>query len=283
MGVREGMETVNADELQWSGGSGHRDTSILFKDLFVGDAGQPGNYWLALVRAETYQAPIHRHNFDQIRYMLDGGFAFGSEVQEEGTIGYFTAGIPYTQRAIGPNVHLLLQCEGGNAARFLSRGQIDQAVSALAQTGEFAGGKYRPNCGDPPKDGFEAVWEHVVGEPVAYPEPRFLRPVIMQPDAFAWREDEHQPGVAWKPIGQFNERCLGVKFLRISAGAQATLPPEEITRLFFAIRGQGKLHDAAHATDHQWGANAALRLQPGEEATIIGDADSVLLSLDLPR
>ncbi|MEZ5927987.1 MAG: hypothetical protein R3C55_05850 [Parvularculaceae bacterium] len=72
------------------------------KRLLRGRAGAPDNYELSLVLMDgDYTTPRHKHNFDQVRYMVEGEFGYGrskDEVQQRGTIGYFPEGVSYEQR-----------------------------------------------------------------------------------------------------------------------------------------------------------------------------------------
>ena len=55
----------------------HREPGILFKHLLAGTPGTPDCYELSITRVLTrYEAPRHRHNFDQVRWQLTGGCYF---------------------------------------------------------------------------------------------------------------------------------------------------------------------------------------------------------------
>ena len=90
------------------------------KRLLRGRAGAPDNYELSLVLMDgDYTTPRHKHNFDQVRYMVEGEFGYGrskDEVQQQGTIGYFPEGVSYEQRAVRRSVTLLLQGGGASGA-----------------------------------------------------------------------------------------------------------------------------------------------------------------------
>ena len=250
-------------------------------DIFLGQEG-PGNYWFALVQIDDYSAPPHRHNFDQVRYMLDGGFAFGDQVQPEGSVGYFTAGVTYTQRSEGPNVHLLLQCEGGGRATYISSAQLDRAVESLKARGRFENGRYiddsKPDAR--PRDGFEVCWEEAVGRRVEYTPPRFDRPLIMSPEAFAFVPDPDQPGVARKLLGRFTERRLEIGFLRLEAGATARLDVEPVDTLFYVRSGGGQANPDVSGPD--WVKDDALRLRAGESGSLKAVEPSDIFYVRLP-
>ncbi len=285
------MDIVAPDGMQWRRGPEHRSGGVMFKDLFEGGPG-PGNYWLTLVHVDEYSAPTHRHNFDQVRFMLDGQFGFGEQVQPPGSVGYFTAGLPYTQQSMGPCVHLLLQCEGADADPYISADQLSAAVTALKETGRFENGHYIDGSGSGVrKDGFEASWEYTIGRPVSYPKPRYERPLIMQPEVFAFRPDPDQPGVQWKRLGVFTERGIEISFLKIESGASAVIEAAGSPVLFYVLAGAGvlpvgkgdALQDAREdAPLRRWAKGEALRLSPGETGRLACTDEATLFVLRLP-
>lgn len=222
------MKVVDSEKVEWNYGPGHRDSGLALRDVLVGPEGGAGNYWLSIIHvAEKYNAPRHRHNFDQVRVMLAGAFNFGDQDQEEGTIGYFSEGTAYTQKARGASITLLLQCEGGSGSRFVSQNEMATAVKALRQRGgEFVGGRFNgpdPISAEPVnKDSYEAIWEHIVGKRLVYPEGRYQKPVIMRPEAFAYMPFPGAPGVEERALGVFNERKIGISMWRYTSGAVQT-------------------------------------------------------------
>lgn len=232
------MRVVDSEKVEWNYGPGHRDPGLALRDVLLGPEGGAGNYWLSIIKvAERYDAPPHRHNFDQVRVMLEGAFNFGDQDQEEGTIGYFSEGTPYTQKARGPSTTLLLQCEGGSGSRFVSQNELGIAVKALKKTGgDFVGGRFKgpdPLDGHPiNKDSYEALWEHVVGKRLVYPQGRYLKPVILRPEAFAYRPVPGAQGVEEKLLGVFNERKTGISLWRYTSGGVRTYSPQTRTLLY---------------------------------------------------
>lgn len=232
------MRVVDGEKVEWNYGPGHRDPGLALRDLLLGPEGGAGNYWLALIKvAERYDAPPHRHNFDQVRVMLEGAFNFGDQDQEEGSIGYFSEGTSYTQKARGASLTLLLQCEGGSGSRFISQNEMGAGVRALQQAGgAFVAGRFKgpdPISRDPVnKDSYEAIWEHVVRQRLVYPQGRYLKPVIMRPEAFAYLPVPRAPGCAEKTLGVFNERKLGIHLWRFGSGSARTYSSPTRTLLY---------------------------------------------------
>ena len=93
------MRVVQASEARFVGPKAHREGGIQFRYLLEGEEGRRDNYALTLVDiANAFATPRHRHNFDQVRIMMDGSFGFGpSLVQHKGSVGYFSEGTHYTQ------------------------------------------------------------------------------------------------------------------------------------------------------------------------------------------
>jgi len=277
------LEIVDTSALDWEGAAAHRDGGVRFKTIFIGNpGGEPDNYWFTLTNIDEYSTPRHRHNFDQVRIMLDGAFGFGDRIQPEGTIAYFPAGMYYQQHSVGPNTHLFLQCEGAGRDPYLAPAATRAAAAALAEKGEFRNGLYYPpEEGAEPKDGFEAVWESVCGRPVEYFEPRFDEPVIMDPERFGFVALGE--GLAERHLGTFTERRLGISQLRIEAGASVEVVADGApTTLYFVLSGSGRA-----ALTGQAGApyveRAAFRLFGSESASIDATEETLLLKISLPR
>lgn len=262
------MKIVDTHEAQWHTGPGHREPGVFLRDLAIGEEGGPDNFWLVEVRVEDrYDAPPHHHNFEQVRVMLEGRFNFGPQDQEEGTVGYFSEGTPYEQRARGRSHMLLLQCEGGSRSRYLAQSELRQAVHELKELGgSFAGGIYRgPSRGGAhiEKDSIEALWEHGTGEMLVYPKPRIQAPVIMDPAAYAY-EQTAISGVSIKRLGSFGERQLELFYIRAEPEAAWNGGDIAPRRLVYVLSGN------AHCEGRELAEGGLVVLEPGETAEIIG-------------
>src|SRR5438105_2837388 len=170
------MLAMRSDDVEWGSVSGHRSGRIEFKRLLQGQEGTPGNFELSLVRSGgDYFTPRHRHNFDQIRYCLQGSMNYApSKDLEPGDVGYFPEGTYYgPQTASAESIVLLLQFGGASGQGFMSYAQLNAGFEELRSRGDFDRGTfaYRDDQGVARrKDGYEAVWEHVNRRPVAYPK-----------------------------------------------------------------------------------------------------------------
>ena len=83
------IDNVPVEEIQHV-----REGVFRSRRLLTGDPNSPGNFALQLVNTpETYYSPRHRHNFDQVRYQIEGDFDFTSDGKmHPGDIGYFPEG-----------------------------------------------------------------------------------------------------------------------------------------------------------------------------------------------
>jgi hypothetical protein len=290
------MRSVTPSEAEFIPAQAHRPGGVSFRHLLAGQAGAPDNYSLSLVDvAQHYEAPRHRHNFEQVRMMLDGSFGFGpGAVQDVGSLGYFCEGTYYTQRGDGRSTTLLLQCGGASGAGYLGFAQLRQGIQALASKGQFHDGVFTWHDDQGVKhnqDGYEAAWEHVNQRTIAYPKPRYQAPVIVHPEHFAWLP--WAPGLQLKRLGCFNERGLGVAMWQLRAQARVTWQPAERRELLYVLQGDAALiaqdsaHDAAHDAAHGDQAlpeGSAIEVLRGESLTLsAGSRGCTLVGLSLPR
>lgn len=259
------MQIVHEHTAQHRGASAHREGGIRFLSLLQGEEDTPGNFHLMLVYANDFVAPRHRHNFDQIRIVMQGAFGFErGQVQEAGMLGYFTEGTFYTQKAEGPSTTLLLQAGGASGAGYMSDRQLRTAVDELQTRGSFHNGVYSWHDAGGKKhnqDGYEAAWEHVRGRRISYPKPLFEQPVLWRGERFAW-EATAQPGVQIRRFAEFTGKRLSVAQVRVDAGASCTFSAAGRETLLYCISGLARLDGEA------MGPVSAVRLSHGECATV---------------
>jgi hypothetical protein len=277
------MDIVDTRTTGWTGPLDHRDGGVEFCTLFTGEPGRPDNYMLSLVRVRTsYHAPPHRHNFDQVRFILDGKFGFGPQEQEAGQVGYFCEGTVYTQNGDGPSLTLLLQIANASRARYLSMQELDAANRSLLAkgTGRFDHGTYVSEADGKKsrRDGFEAAWEHATGEKIRYSKPRYERPIIMEPEHFAAVPVTGSPGGRRKLLGTFSERELEIGFYEIDSAARldvTTLGHPQL--LLYVTTGTG---DVGGQT---YGPGVGIRLRETERTTFVAREPTTLFYLGLPK
>jgi hypothetical protein len=271
------VDLVHSEEMQWhQPKGGHREEGVEFKPLFTGEEGEANNYWFTLVQVrEHYHTPPHKHMFDQVRFMLKGGFNFGPQDQPEGTVGYFTEGTEYEQSCDNYSFHLLLQSEGGSRTRYFSGRSLRGATEALKESGVFENGRYRYADGTE-VDGYEAIYKHLTGSTPKYITPRYERPVIMDPASFQWVDDAGTVGVRRRPLGTFNERNLTLSMLAIDSGRVAELQGGMGGTVIYVMSGSGTV------AGDSWSGGSGIRLSSGEKVKISADQSCEMFLIDLP-
>lgn len=237
------MRSANAATLDWhEPPAHHREGHIAFKRLFEGTPGTAENYTFTLVRiVGGYHTPRHRHNYDQVRWCLSGSIDYGQgRAVKAGQVGYFPEGTPYGPQDITEQDAIVLQCGGASGQGFLTGAELRAGRERLAAKGRFERGVFvrdEPG-GRRNQDGYEAVWEEMMGRPLAYPAARFSEPVVMDPTAFAWQQAG--PALARKHLGTFGERRLALEVWRIGAGGVLELPPGPALHLVYGISGAAR-------------------------------------------
>jgi hypothetical protein len=237
--------------------------------------GTPDAYELSLVRMDgRYTTPRHRHNYDQIRFPLSGvglNYGPGREVPL-GAIGYFPEGTYYGPQDVPPGgVSMALQFGGASGQGMLSYDDLGRASKELSDAGAFEAGVYKrvlPDGRTVNKDGFEAVWEHVTGKPLTYPKARFEEPVVMHPEAFAWRMASE--GCRIRNLGSFGERGVMLQIVGMTSGT-FTLDARARTLGFVCSGATGSLNGRALAL------HDGFELEAGESGTLAGDDIQILL------
>lgn len=247
--------------------------------ILSGQPGAPGNFSLQLSATPHYFSPRHRHNFDQVRFQLEGDFDFAADgVMRPGCVAYFPEGAYYgPQSSESPSVTLVLQFGGASGSGYISPEQYDQAAAELAKLGTFAKGVYtrlKPDGSKINKDAYEAVWEHVNGCPLVYPKVRYPRPVFMEPESFDWIPLAQQPGVSCKHLGEFSERRTRIAVYSLTPGASLSLADDSI---YFVVAGSGA------ADGRPFESRATIHLGPGERASAFATNGLELLHIGLPR
>ncbi|MBL0923329.1 MAG: hypothetical protein IBJ12_02545 [Sphingomonadaceae bacterium] len=263
------------------GASAHRGGGIDFVYLLEGEEGALDNYMLGLVSTESYTAPRHRHNFEQVRIMIKGEFGFGpGKVQDEGSVGYFCEGMPYTQRGDAFSTTLLLQVAGPSGSGYMSNRQLRQGVAELQKIGVFEDGVYSyvdENGVKHNQDGYEAAWEHINAREIVYPEPQYDAPIILRPDRFSWHAVEGQKGCSIRELGRFNDRGLSLAQVRVDAGNSWVHEAGERLWLLYFTEGEGT------ADGERWGAESAIELGKGEAIQLDCEEQALFYLIGLPQ
>jgi hypothetical protein len=226
-----------------AGNAGLREGALANKILMAGKEGSKDNYTVGLTKTVGgYLVPRHHHNFDQVRYFLEGETTFGKYVLRKGWVGYFPEGVYYgPQERSDGSCSLVLQFGGATGYGYLSRPEQKAARLELEKRGKFEKGAYtwvdekgqRHN-----KDAFEAVYEQAVGQKCAYPPPRYEDIIVMNSENYHWVADPHSPGVFHKWLGAFGERQTRVGVIRVDAGATLTVGLHDARETMAVIKGE---------------------------------------------
>ncbi|WP_326943704.1 hypothetical protein OG439_27500 [Amycolatopsis sp. NBC_01307] len=221
-----------------------REGTLDQKHLLFGEDGSPNNYDLnmGLTGGGGWRTPRHRHNFDQIRYVIQGALPYTeNDVLEEGWVGYFPESIHYgpQERPEGLRT-MVLQCGGASGGGYLSVAQREATNAELAKTGEFKKGKYHYTDADgvaQVQDGSQAIFEHATGGKLEFAAPRYTDVIAMNPEAYDWLP-QGGVGVWEKWLGSFTERDLRIGLLRLDAGAVYQAGQHPSIEILFQINGQ---------------------------------------------
>ena len=165
------LKIVQTDEVPVTGsprvrgGSGHR-SQIMFDSSVLGrDPNRPDNFFMQISYLEKgqFSSPRHRHNFEQIRYMISGEEDYPEGKMTDGTLGYFPEGAYYNQENMVGTI-VILQFGGPSGSGFVDRKQMKAAFEEMkaSNTGVFKDGTYYRNPGvqgPPVQDGNEAMIE----------------------------------------------------------------------------------------------------------------------------
>jgi hypothetical protein len=216
--------------------------------LLTGEPGQPDNYKLGYSYGSSggggWESPRHRHNFEQIRYPIQGDFMLRrDEYLPAGWVAYFPESAYYGPQIKAENLTMLvLQFGGPSGYGYDSAEEIRKGTDDLLREkgGTLEGGLYKYVDAEGNRrnqDASEAVHEYIRGEKMAYPMPRYQDIVVMNPEAYTWVKDKDHAGVAHKWLGSFTERLVKIGFVRLDTGAAFELGTEDSAELAFVKEG----------------------------------------------
>ncbi len=262
------MQVTEASSARLFEGGNSRARNIVSKVMLLGREGSRNNYMMGLTHCDDPNAtPRHRHNFEQTRMTLGGSFEYAKgQTIDPGQVMYFPESVHY-----GPQIRrnctvITTQFGGASGAGFMSENQRRDGMAALEKKGTFEKGWYTWTDESGRKhnrDSIEAIWEQVMGAPVAYPPARYNDLVLMSPENYAWTEAPDEPGVARKLLGCFTERELTISFIRLDHGAEITLDARHAPELLFLLSG------AVTCRDRRVEAQAAFGIEASDGAVTI--------------
>jgi len=272
------MQIAHGDMMQRAAAFQWREGNAGQISLLVGPKNGVDNFLLSYGEIGDYYAPRHRHNFEQIRVQLKGEIDFARDGKlTAGTFGYFPEGLPYGPQSSdgsnGSNISLVLQCGGSSGCGYISQASATEAYEELGKSGTFEGGIYRTVDADGKqkgRDAFQALWEHVCGQRMTYPRPRYANVFLVDPERFAWVPNPGQPGVFTKDMGSFTERGTRMGLVRVDAGARFT-PHRDTRDLYYVLSGRGRIgdEDIRQMSAMEFGHDEAPAIDATEELTLI--------------
>lgn len=277
------MRVVNTSNVKWHLNKSHirAGGGLKIKQLLRGRTGEPENYIFNMSHsAGDYGTPRHRHNFDQIRFVLEGNMRISpNQVVREGQIGYFPEGTTYGPYDDGGKERtiMIVQFGGASGYGYMDRDQATVAKRLLLKEGRFADGFFHRTSGKGQKktDAYRAVWERCFGRKMDVPKPRYEKPVIVDPKNFGWQLTGRR-GVTHKSLGIFTERQTRLEVVRIEAGRQWISPSEKAVTLFFVLNGTGT------ADGKKIGRYSGAETEAGERLTIEASKDLTVFCLVMP-
>jgi hypothetical protein len=232
-----------------------REGVLAQKHLLVGEDNSPNNFDLNLGRTGGggWRAPRHRHNFDQIRYVMKGNYPYGENLTlPEGWIAYFPESVYYGPQDRPEGLEtMVLQFGGASGQGYLSVAQREAANAALNQKGEFKKGMfiYTDEHGQPQqKDGSEACFEEATGRKLEFAPPRYEDVIAMNPNAYEWMPTKAQ-GVSVKWLGSFTERNARIGFVRIDPGATYDAGLHPSIEILFLAKGEVTFNGEAYGPE----------------------------------
>lgn len=275
------MKIIQSDETDSNRASLHREGAAYRKLLLEGEPGVD-NFSLVISRSEDRFSPRHRHMFEQFRYQLAGTADYSKTGKlEPGMLGYFPEAVHYGPQVQGGQKDLevlCLQCGGASGHGYIGRSEQLEAAKELQTLGTFKDGVFhrkKAQFGKRKVEGSQAIWEHITGRPMKYPEPRYATPFLMTPENFDWRPIEGTTGVYEKPMGVFTERNTASGFVKLDGGAAHALGTNG-RDIYFVLSGAGQ----AGEEDYRWGTT--LYLDPEETLTLSATEDTELIHFRLP-
>jgi hypothetical protein len=275
------MKIVQTDELSLKRGLEHRGGVFHGCIMAEGEPGALDNFQLSFGQmGGDFNSPRHRHNFEQIRYQLEGVLDYGRDGRlVAGMVGYFPEAVYYGPQSQDPSVScktIVMQFGGASGSGYLSQAEVDAGRKALAEFGEFKDGVFRRRAdveGKRNLDGYQAIWEHANTRPMVYPKPRYPQPIFMDPANYEWVPVAGAPGVAEKLLGVFTERRSQASLFRLDAGARFAARGKGV---YVVTRGTGKVGGEAFR------ALTTIDLDAGETVAVAADTETELLYFGLP-
>jgi hypothetical protein len=261
-----------------------REGTLDQKFLLMGDDGSPNNYLLnvGLTGSGGWGTPRHRHNFDQIRYVLRGKYpASPQKIMEEGSVAYFPESVHYGPQDRPEGLEMMvIQFGGASGSGFLSTPRREAANERLKSKGEFKNGVYTWFDEQGQKhnmDGSAACFEEATGKKLVFAPARYDDVIMMEPESYAWAGTGTR-GVSTKLLGTFTERATRVGFIRVDAGTTYNTGSRSQIEVLFMSKGRILVNGKTY------GEKTGIELLPSDAPIDIkAIEDSLFFSVMLPK
>lgn len=261
-----------------------RDGVLEQKFLLTGEDESPTNYVINVGRtgAGGWTTPRHRHDFDQIRYVLKGSYPVSPhKVMKEGSVAYFPESVHYGPQDRPDGLEMMvIQLGGASGNGFLSVKRREAANEELKSKGEFKNGIFTWIDAEGKKhnqDGSAACFEHATGKKLEFAKPRYDDVVMLDPEAYAWM-DTDMPGVQKRFLGTFTERGTAMSFLKVKAGATFKTGLRSTIEVFFMSEGR------IAVGGKEYGPRTAIELAPGDPSEdIVAKEDALFFVTTFPK
>jgi hypothetical protein len=264
------------------GGPGHSGREIFDPGVLERDGTQPDNFYFGISYAGpgSFMTPRHHHNFDQMRYMIEGKWTDPSGYLEEGSLGIFPEGTWYGPQD-KPDDHgtvLVIQFGGASGSGYVDKNLMRKTAGEMKKrnVGVFEDGLYKRNPGvdgPPVQDAYEAIWEEVKQRPIEYPEAQYPTPIFIDSKVFPWARVDGLDGVEEKALGTFTSAQYRVARYKLASGASFVASGRGV---YFVLSGAGALEGGPYREQ------TSLYLEEDETATYVASEVSDILYLGLP-
>jgi len=232
---------------------------------------------LAYVRStkEDRYSPSHRHNFDQVRYVLAGEIEYGPLKCGAGDCIYFPEGVFYGPTRVKTDraENYTIQSQGPSWAHLLTRAEAKKTTAEIAKEGVLDREKGIVRWPDGKnQDSYEAMWEMLTQEKLVYPLARFNGPCLLRSEQFRWVSWNHGEKASAKHLAIFNECGPAVKLIKVNGGGKLFGGTNSYHRLALILSGKMKEKDMPIA------AGSAMYSAPlTDNPELICEAEATLL------
>ena len=275
------MHIVETDKLTWDLiVPNTRGGDIYRKVIRMADGGDQVSYDVRIELfgegESAYTSIRHRHDFEQLRFAVQGEMDLGFTKLAEGEVGYFPANAYYGPQSCADAIILIAQW----GDRLITKEDSDRAVAELSSVGQFTDGIYRSvdSSGKPfNKDPLNAIWEQVFKRPYVPQHPRYKQPVVMSPESFGWSAQDGP--VRSRRLGTFSENLLAIEIVEwVEDGTfhNKVADHDERPTLMFTTAGSFSVDESP------FGPRTGLWADPGESIKLNATAGSALLMVRFP-